>query len=534
MSNIKKDVLAEARAIMHEDAVSKGLALAGFDVAPNLVEQFDEKVIKSANAKYNAKNKVMKSASVDGKVKKSGGNIGYEVDPSTGLVATPDGVGTTAALRRESLESKLINTTYGKNQFIFYDEIMKNKRPANSTVVQYTLFDRHSPVGHGMTNYEGKVSSPTDPHMIRKTLPMKYISKTSNISLQAAISSSIEDPITVYETEALTDMISQIEWESYYGDANLSSTTEPNNGTEFDGLIKLIPEQNVIDNGGKPLDANVLSEAVMDITTAQGTPTDAFMPAGVKATFVNTIQNNNQLGQISIKDNNNSTYNYGFSVAQYISPNSGTGINLNGSNVMNLPEQYDNKGIDPTIDALMPDVEEPTIKTDDGGKFRTDHEVGKTLNYQFSTFMSDGRSTRPKAVSVALPAGGEKSSINFKIKIPAIGQATGEYVTVYRQGEDGFFWALTRIGLREVDKDGYLNFTDKNEKIAGTFDVFVGDMSKDVISMFELLPIDFLPLAQLNATYTWTYLWFGALALLVPQRWVRITNVSGLTAQFPH
>lgn len=520
------DAMAKYENENYEKLVRKSLTFAGLRVDQRILADFDDNLAKSAAIQKKAKDKVAKNA-----------NIGTNANPESGLTPTPDGVGTTAALRRESLADKVINTTWGKENFLFYSELRNNVRKADSTVVQYTLFDRHSPIGHGMTNYEGMISKPTDPHMVRKVLPIKYLSKTSNMTIQAAISNSIEDPMSIYEDDAITALIAQIEWECYYGDANLTSTLEKDNGLEFDGLIKLIPDENVIDHGGKTLDSTVLANAIMKIATAQGTPTDIFMPMGVKAMFVNSLQTNtgeNSMAQIAIRDNDNSIYSYGFSVQTYNDPTTGRKLNISGSTVMNIPEQYDSVPVGSAGTALTPVVAAPTEKADDGGKFRIDHETGTTLNYRFVTVMSDGTMTQAADLHYKLDAGKETSSLNFKIQLPKVGENSADYVSVYRQGEDGYYWLIKRIGIRETDQDGNLNFTDRNEKIPGTFDVFVGDMSKDVIALYELLPIDYLPLAQLNASVTWTYLWFGALALMIPRRWVRITNVSSINAEFPH
>jgi hypothetical protein len=73
-------------------------------------------------------------------------------------------------------------------------------------------------------------------------------------------------------------------------------------------------------------------------------------------------------------------------------------------------------------------------------------------------------------------------------------------------------------------------FTDKNLSIPETTDVFLGELNPQVISLLELLPMMRLPLAQMNATQTFTVLWYGALALYAPKKWVRIKNVKYIPA----
>ncbi len=150
------DAMAKYENENYEKLVRKSLTFAGLRVDQRILADFDDNLAKSAAIQKKAKDKIAKNA-----------NIGTNANPESGLTPTPDGVGTTAALRRESLADKVINTTWGQENFLFYSELRHNVKKADSTVVQYTLFDRHSPIGHGMTNYEGMVSKPTDPHMVR-------------------------------------------------------------------------------------------------------------------------------------------------------------------------------------------------------------------------------------------------------------------------------------------------------------------------------------------------------------------------------
>jgi hypothetical protein len=501
----------KAREVARDFAIDEMLALHGESVDENRLNTLNAGIEKSAKATQD----IEKSA-----------NIGYNVDPSTGLTPDANGVGTTAALRRESLANMVRSMTYGTEQFIFYRKLMENAIVSTSTVEQYTVFDHHSEVGHGLTNYEGQVSEPTDPHMVRKIVPIKYLSKTSNITLQAQMVSSIADPVQVYNEDAVTTIISMIEWESFYGDSDLSASPEEKNGTEFDGLVKLIPKENVIDNHGETLNTDALSNAAMIIQSAYGTATDAFMPAGAKAEFVNSLIESKSLQQVGIKaDGNSDAYNYGFTISNYLVPSTGLPVSLNGSNVMTLPQQLDPRKVGTAGTALQPKVTS-TVNNGDKGAFREKHEVGTTLNYKVTATIGN-KETVATDVSAAVTA--KDDSVALKITVPSIGENIAEYVSVYRLAEDGYYWLIKRIGIREADDAGTITYVDRNEKIAGTVDVFVGDMSPKVIGLYQLLPLDVLPLARFSASNTWSYLWFGALALFIPTRWVRITNVGTIS-----
>lgn len=507
--------LIKARETARDYALNSLMSTYNMSINDNELQPLNDYALKSATA----------TQKVNAEVVKKGANTGYEVNPPA-MTTDPNGVGTVAALRRESIASMVRNAVYGNEEFIFYQKLMENPLTATSTVEQYVIFDHHRQVGHGLTNLEGAISKPTDPHMIRKAVPMKYISVTSNATIVSTLVNSVADPIKVYNDDAITTMISMIEWQCFYGDADLSASPEEKNGTEFDGLDKLIPKENVIDNRGKTLDGNVLSAASRTIQSAYGVATDAFMPAGAKAQFVNTLQNNGQLQQVGIKDNHSNSYEYGYTISGYNDSTTGRLVNLNGSNVMTLPQQFNPYNEGTAGSAITPTVTATADDNDGKGKFRKDHEVNQALNYKVVSVVGSDYST---SVDVAATVTKETGAIKLEIALKDIGINSVEYVSVYRQGEDGYFWLLKRIGIREADENGKITFVDRNEKIAGTVDVFVGDMRPDTIGLYQLLPIDLLPLAQLSASYNWTYLWFGALGLFLPKRWVKITNVATLS-----
>lgn len=526
VNNVQNGITIEKSA--REQGIDRMLKQSGFtNINYDYLNSMDNSIVKSAQAAKNAERIAKGMSGV--------GNVGYGTDPNN-MEPTADGVGTTAALRRESLADYVRNATYASPNFIFYSKMRNNVYESHQTVEQYDIFDHHSAVGHGLTNREGAISDPTNPHITRKLVPIKYISSTNTMTMQARMVSSVADPVDIYNEDAITTLISQIEWECYYGDADLSASAEEKNGTEFDGLIKLIPEANVIDARGEALTPNQLMTGALKITASMGVPSDVFMPMGVKAKFVQNVQDSGLLSQVSVRDANQDAYNYGFNIDSYTVPGSGVKVSLNGSNVMNTVEQYDPAAIGTAGDALTPKVtakvtDHPDTEPEKQGKFRKDHEVGTTLEYKFVSSIGTELST---ATDVAVAVTAPTQTVDFDIHVKATSTNIPDFITVYRKAENGFFWAIKRIAMREADADGNMTWSDNNDRIAGTADVFMGDMSREVIGLYELLPIDVLPLAQFSATYYWTYLWFGALALFVPQRWVRIKNVDMVAAQYVH
>ena len=103
-------------------------------------------------------------------------------------------------------------------------------------------------------------------------------------------------------------------------------------------------------------------------------------------------------------------------------------------------------------------------------------------------------------------------------------------MSVYRKGlQTGLFYLIARIPASKA-QDGVITHIDTNAQIPETADVFVGEMSANVVHLFELLPMMRLPLAQINASVTFAVLWYGALALRAPKKWARIKNVKYIPA----
>ena len=116
------------------------------------------------------------------------------------------------------------------------------------------------------------------------------------------------------------------------------------------------------------------------------------------------------------------------------------------------------------------------------------------------------------------------------ITLQPLYQAQPQFVVVYRQGlETGYYYQIARIAVSKATNN-VITFKDQNGLMPETCDVFVGEMSPQVVSLLELLPMMRLPLAQMNATVTFTVLWYGALALYAPKKWVRVKNVKYIPA----
>lgn len=431
----------------------------------------------------------------------------------TGYGITPDTQVDAGALRREILDDQITMLTWTQDDLIFYREI--SRRPAQSTVQKYDVYLRHGNVGHSRFVREVGVAPVSDPNIRQRTVEMKYVSDTKNLSIASTLVNNIQDPMQILTEDAIAVVAKTIEWASFYGDSSLTAEVG-GQGLEFDGLAKLIDKDNVINAKGEPLEEKLLNRAAVLIGKSFGTATDAYMPIGVHADFVNSV-----LGrQMQLMQDNSGNVNAGYNVQGFYS--SRGFIKLHGSTVMENELILD-ETLQPLPNAPQPAKVKATVEEGNKGAFTDEHDRAD-LTYKVVVNSDDAQSAPSEAVTATVK--NATDSVKLEISVNSMYQQQPQFISIYRQGrQTGDFYLVKRIGLKEVNEEGKLIFVDNNETIPETTDVFVGEMSPQVLHLFELLPMMKLPLAQINASVTFAVLWYGALALRAPKKWVRIKNV---------
>ena len=242
---------------------------------------------------------------------------GYDIDPETMTGGS--------ALRTEFLAPRLTQLSYSADQMIFYNRVPK--MPSASVVAQYVTFNQHGETGHTAWNNEEDISDQKNVDITRGEVRMKYASTTRQVSLISQAVDNIQQPIQVLTDDAMISLAKSIEQGALYGDSDLTDGAL-GSGLEPNGLAKLIPESNVIDNRGADISVKNFQDASVKIVKAYGTPTDAFMPTGVLANF------NDDHGDVQrqLIGQSSNQINLGVNIPQ-VTTVGGT-IRLDGSNVM--------------------------------------------------------------------------------------------------------------------------------------------------------------------------------------------------------
>lgn len=438
------------------------------------------------------------------------------------------------ALRLYTLDNNVYNTTFSDEDFTIFKDLAHV--PVNNTVVNYDVYYSHGRNGHSLFQDEISISPVNTPSIKQETATMKFIVDVKQQSFAMQMVSSIEDPTKLLEMSGVADIAETIEWATFYGDEALAP--EGHKGLEFNGLDKLIPEENHLDAHGAELSPEILNKAAVTIGQGFGVATDSYMPIGVKAAFINEHLPAQRILQPNPAG---SGMQVGFDIARFISARGD--IALHGSTIMDMNNVLDESGDDvsnmiaPATVTVAQDSSIPAtfLKKDvnsQTGKVLLNKEEGTELHYKVVLVGHDGRSAASDDAKVNVADGTQSNKLT--ITMQTLGSKLPEFVEIYRQSSvpnDERYFLIDRVPLTSKNTTGnVLTYNDTNKNIAGTASVFVGENKRDTIFYMELAGISKFDLATVNTATQFGLLWYGCLAVPKPKRWVEIHNVAYATA----
>lgn len=450
---------------------------------------------------------------------------GYDINPAT----QRDG----GALKVESLDTQLKQWTYStQNLTLYADLLQQGVIKSNSTVLQYPVLEQHGRVGHSQFQPEIGLTNVTGPNLRKKSVNMKYLTQVMQVSYPMQYTSTFSDVDTILLDDAVTALSKTIEWAAFYGDASLSGTEgDGQEGLEFDGLSKLIDADNHFDVRGAQLTPELFNRAATTIgERGFGEATDAYMPISAYADFSNQflgaqrISMNASTGQVSVGNVAN----------EFVSVNGN--VRLHSSAVMQLDNVLPERSIRLNAETPAPPLVKAEVVKDAGGKFmkkpedpKADYDpafldVGVEQSYKVVLVNNFGDSLPSQEVKATPtdPTDGVKLTISFTTT--AKGGIT--YAAVYRKcAVDNKYYLIKRVPKSEVDDQGQIIFTDLDETIPGTVDIFIGEKRQYTIGLVEFIPMCLLPFAPVNTASQSAVYWGGALALYRPKCWVQLHNV---------
>lgn len=444
---------------------------------------------------------------------------GYGITPDTQV----DG----AAYRLEALDPTLNISTYGDDDFTIYNDL--ERVPVNQTVQKYTVYYNHGRTGHQLFQPEIAKLSVNTPNARQKTVNVKFIVDTKGASFAMQWANTTVDTQTLLEISSVNTIKKAVEYATFYGDADLAK--QDGEGLEFDGISKLMDQSNVYDMEGNALTPEALNFAATRIgKKGYGKPTDAYMPIGVKADFINQHLKSQRILQPNPADHG---MQVGFDITSFISANGD--IRLHGSTIMDLDLTLNTENVPDANAAAAPTVT-AEVTTNAGGKFLAEDRVDENKNVilnkevgqelQYRVVAVGAHDSLPSDIVKATPAN-KTDGVKLTITLSALVREIPDYVAIYRKsdvpGEDEFR-LIDRVPMSKFEGTS-LTYTDVNETIPGTADVFIIDRRPENIRYLEFSPLMKFPLAVTTTATNFAVLWYGALQLIYPKRVVKLHNV---------
>jgi len=434
---------------------------------------------------------------------------GHDQNPPGSAVA-----GDGFALRVESLENTLKNTTYKMSHIRFWKGIPKI--PAFNTVEEYNEFSSYGVNPDAGFISEGDLPESDDSTYQRKFAVVKYIGTTRKVTHVMSLVKPAHGNVIALETvNGTMHMLRMLERALFYGNSALSDL-------QFDGFEKMLidraPAGNVIDLRGLPLSEDILTDACL---TAQDAPnygqiTHCHLNPKTKADLVktffpkerhDTFTNNGGLVGLDIKGFTSPAGDVAFEPNVFITDGG-------APNAAAVGDASKRPGT-PTIStsATTPADALSKFVADDVGSYRM---VIVAVNRY-------GRSA-PVAVDAGAIAVAAGDKITFGVTPSS---ATTAWYEVYR-GPKGGAVGTERLILRipNAAGAGASTVNDYNDAIPGCTSAFLFQQNLESLSFKQLAPMVKIPLATIDSSIRWMQLLYGVPTLYTPGKNVLIRNIG--------
>lgn len=434
---------------------------------------------------------------------------GQEIN-APGSVTAGDGF----ALRVESLESTLKNTTYKMQHIRLWKSIPK--LAAYNTVEEHNVLSSYGLNPDAGFIDEGDLPESDDSSFERQYAVVKYLGTTRSVTHVMSLVKPAHGNVIAQETvNGTMHLLRILERALFYGDSSLSAL-------QFDGYEKLLtdnsPATNIIDLRGQPLSEDILTDASLTIMDAPnyGTPTHLHINPKVKADLVktffpkerhDTFTANGGLVGLNIRGFTSPAGDVAFEPNTFITDGG-------GPNATAVGDSSKRPGV-PTIStgATTPPDAASQFGADDAGAYRMDLVACNRY----------GRSAAiPVDASAITVVAGDK--ITFAVTPSS---ATTTWYEIYRS-EKGGADGTERLILRVPNTAGAspLTIDDYNANIPGCTRGFLFQQNLESLSFKQLAPMVKIPLATIDSSIRWMQLIYGVPVLYTPGKNVLLKNIG--------
>lgn len=448
---------------------------------------------------------------------------GYQVSSQTGG----------SALRVESLEGSLKVTTFNLNHVKMWKRIPKS--PAYSTVEEYNQLTAYGPASNAPSAFlqEAELAPETDATYLRQTAFVKFIGTTRQVSHQMTVVHPAHGDVIALETQnGIKWLVERVEDALFHGDSTLVASGE---GEQWNGLDAQIDSTSVVDLAGNPMQEADIELGANTLLEAYAYPTDLFLGNRPNSDLTKTF----------------------YPKERYNMPAPQNGVVgmalqtiITSAGPMDLqPDVFLRKQPSPPAAATHSNAPNTPASVSFAAVAGTDGNFNKgvgsgTDEYAWCvTACNRFGESAPVFVSATTAF----TQANKDLGVHTVGTITNaatigpfapQYFRIYRTARQAAsssvpsavasYSLVTSIPAGSVVGGGTSTWTDVNFRLPFTFTAYMGQMTPDVLTFRQLLPMMKLDLAVVAPAYRFMIMLYGTPILFAPKKWLRFINIGQL------
>lgn len=465
---------------------------------------------------------------------------GYGTSPSTQANG--------GALRVESLEESLKVLEHTDRHIRFWRDIYKS--PAYNTVEEFNTLESYGDNGFGAFLREGEVPVANDSAYRRRTAYIKYMGTTREITHPVSmIHPAHGDLIALENQNGILWLLRQIEISLFIGNSRLAPLGQE--GEQWDGLTHLIHEENFIDLEGSSVQEADLEELSNLLAYNYADVTDCYIGYRAISDFNKTLYPRHRISTPAPAEGR-----YGQSTRQF-ETQQGI-IQMNSTRFIEraptAPEGVRGPAtLVPTAPASISIVKAAGAGIGEFDKSQGDDNARYaylvTAANRFGESAPVVLTLANAGLSDVITALEAEAGFEFQLQVqnsPSL-SVPPDYFNVYRTAAlpegttEAQILALPRNAYSRVmqvpaesQAAGGLTpqvattLKDINRVMPFTEEVYMGEMTPQVITFRQLAPIMKMDLAVAGPAYRWMILLYGVLILFARKKWGKLINVGRL------
>lgn len=434
------------------------------------------------------------------------------------------------ALQVQSLEASLKTLSYSNNHLKFWQKVPKT--PAYNLVEEYDQVVEYGPNSNVLSTFLTGSETPPERDMsiARQTAKVKFMGLLAQVDhVLTTVHPAHGDVVSLRTKSAILDLLRDVEKSMFTANSAISDY-------QWDGLDKQIDATSVLDLEGTAMDITDVNDAANILTEAYAIPTDMFSSNQVNTDLMTALHPQGRYNFIPAITNGTA----GLSIERIQTPAGPVELN---------PDLFIKKSPSPPSAATHTQAPLAPASVTYSALSGTDANFSKgapagTNEYAYAvTACNRFGESAPTFVASnqAITAGNKTSGVHVNLTITnpgSVGTYPPEYFRVYRTNPMSSgaavpsavtsYSLISQVKASSTAGSGTTATTDINYYLPFTSVAYMGQMTPDVITFRQLLPMIKWDLAITGPAFRFMVLLYGTPVLFTPKKWVRIINIGQL------